>query len=139
MWALRHAERCPGDIWESVYDYQLRHDVSDQAAFAAAFSSRIFSLFKDGPPLEVDSAFGGLGIYKTSFFTRAPNPYLGYKVKVVVSPQDTRVVRWQTCEHVHFHQGLRSIGGRLFVLPGLINGAKPELKVDPSFFRACVF
>jgi hypothetical protein len=33
-----------------------------------------------------------------------------------------RVARWQVCEHVHFNHGIRSIGGRLFVMPSLING-----------------
>jgi hypothetical protein len=66
------------------------------------------------------------------------SPYLGSKVKALRTGEALRIVRWQTCEHVHFHQGIRNAGGKLAVLPQLVNGSV-AMTINPSFFRSCVF
>jgi len=136
MWALRHPQLCPGDVWEEVCDLALSGGMTDQQAFEATFAKRIFSLAQDAEPLEVDSAFGGLGIYRMDGVLRNPNPYLGSKVKVITHAGRRHIARWQCCEHVHFHRGLRQMGGRLYVLPWLINADTRGVQFPASGFRA---
>lgn len=123
IWTLREPKLCPGDAWEEVMDYLLKHKVSPEEANAQTFAKRIHCFPPTMAPFEVESAFGGLGIYKMNYVRKNPNPYLGSKIKAV--PKDDgsfSVTRWQVCEHVHFNHGIRSIGGRLFIMPSLING-----------------
>ena len=140
LWALRHPQKCPDDVWEEVCDRAQRLGVDDAAAFAATFQTRLFSLPVDAPPLEVDSAFGGFGLYKLAYVARNPNPYLGYKPKLLRQADGSlEVKRWQTCEHVHFHRGIRSLGGQLFVLPWLVNRDTADLAFPPSAWRRMLF
>ena len=124
IWALRHKTLCPGDAWEEVMDYKNSHPaVSDEEAFNQTFKKRIPTFSPTEKPIEVDSAFGGLGIYRMSYILKNPNPYLGSKIKSI--PADNgifKISRRQFCEHVHFNAGIRAQGGRLFVWPSLING-----------------
>ena len=110
MWALRQPQRCPDDVWEATMDYALRHRVSDQQAVAAVFAPRLFELKIDAPPMEVDSAFGGLGIYRLPRVLVNPAKYEGYKVKTVAAGGGSREIGWHICEHVPFHAGLRAQG-----------------------------
>ena len=64
LWALRHAELCPSDVWMDILAYAMTNGVSDDEAFDQVFRPRVFSLPKAAAPVAVDSAFGGLGIYK---------------------------------------------------------------------------
>ncbi len=124
VWALRHKEFCPGDAWEEVIDYKASHPtVTDEEAFNQTFKKRIHTFLPTAEPLEVDSAFGGLGIYRMSYILKNPNPYLGSKIKSLPTPNGIfKVSRRQFCEHVHFHAGIRTLGGKLFIWPALING-----------------
>ena len=72
LWALRHTELCPQDIWEELYDYAVANKTTDEEAFRQTFRKRLFPLPRSAPPLEVDSAFGGLGLYKAA--SVLPNP-----------------------------------------------------------------
>jgi hypothetical protein len=139
LWALRHPQRCPVDVWEEVCDYALSHGVSDESACEATLNQRRFTLPMASAPLEVDSAFGGLAIYRMSHVLANPNPYLGEKVKAVVKDGVIRFARWQTCEHVHFNQGLRRGGGRLFVMPSWTNGETETHGDAPSIWRGLFF
>ena len=138
MWAFRHQEICPVDIWEEVSNYALLHQCSDQEAFNNTFAKKILNIPPNMTPIEVNSAFGGLGIYKLNFILNNPNPYLGSKVKILeISPQ-INFCKVQICEHVHFHQGIRSLGGKLVILPEFINGIN-NATINPSFFRTLNF
>lgn len=140
MWALLHKELCPVDIWEEVLDYALAHNVSDQEAFDQTFAKRILSIDPSSPPIEVDSAFGGLGIYKMQYVINNPNQYLGSRVKVhVESDGSIKIFRMQTCDHPNFNMGVRNQGGRLFILPWLINGENSGLSFHCSAFRGMIF
>jgi len=139
LWALRHAERCPADVWEEACDYVFRHRVSDDEAFDQTFSKRIFSLQADAPPLEVDSAFGGFAIYKVTSVLRNKRRFLGHKRKVIPAPHGSIEVGWQCCEHVPFNAGFRELGERLFILPYLINHKEPSRNFHPSAWRTLAF
>jgi len=140
MWALRHKELCPGDVWEVALDHADELKVSDDEAYQKAFRKRLFSINPNDGFIEVDSAFGGLGIYKLSYVLKNPNPYLGSKVKILKFPEQTTMIyRMQICEHVHFHRGITAIGGKLFISPALINFKNQNEDFNPSFFRSLLF
>jgi hypothetical protein len=140
MWALRHNTLCPNDIWEEVLDYAEKFKVSDELAYLNTFKKKILSIDPQASYLEVDSAFGGLGIYKMAYILANKNPYLGSKVKVVKNEKNVPVIfKFQTCEHVHFNQGIRAQGGTLFIKPDLINGKGIEFDFLPSAFRSMIF
>jgi hypothetical protein len=123
IWALRHKTFCPGDAWEEVIDFKNAHpEASNEEAFNQTFKKRIHSFSPTEKPIEVDSAFGGLGIYQMSYILKNPNPYLGYTLKSMPSNDGVfKVSRRQYCEHVHFNAGIRAQGGKLFIMPSLVN------------------
>ena len=140
MWALRHPSQCPGDVWEDVLDYVIRYKCSDEIAYAETFAKRVLSIEESLEPIKVDSAFGGFGIYKMGYVLNNPNPYLGSKTKIVPLDDGTPCyARWQICEHVHFHAGIKSQGGEMFIYPKLINGVNSGLSFSPSAFRGMLF
>jgi hypothetical protein len=144
LWALRHPLRCPGDVWEEVCDYAIEHRVSDEEAYRRTFANRIFSLPVDAPPLEVDSAFGGLGIYKIASLLRNKREYVGHKIKLISgtlpgSPENRGEVGWQCCEHVSFNSGFREVGERLHVMPDLVNKIVSNIPFPPSGWREMIF
>lgn len=137
IWALRHKTLCPKDVWEEVWDYAITNGVSDEIAFRQIFKNRLFSVDPQAPALEVDSAFGGLGIYKLAYALRSS--YEGTKIKLVKSSSGSNArILVQVCEHVAFHKTIRDQGGRLFVLPWLINNILPPQTLNPSFFRTLI-
>ncbi len=113
IWALRHPQWCPGDCWEES-NFLERHSGNRGSAHQAAVYSRMVNLPPDGDWLAVQSAFGGLAIYRTSALQHAR--YVG------LSP-DGRAV----CEHVSFHAGILAGGGQIFINPRLINADTSEL------------
>ena len=140
MWALRHPDLCPNDVWEEVLSCVNDEKISDQQAFEKTFVRRLFSLSPNDDYVEVDSAFGGLGIYKIPYVIKNKNSYLGSAVKVRLSEQGNPVIyRWQSCEHVHFNLGIKNLGGKLFIKPDLINSYNNGVNFNPSFFREIIF
>jgi glycosyltransferase involved in cell wall biosynthesis len=140
MWALRLPSQCPGDIWEDVLDYVIKYKCTDEVAFAETFGKRIFSIEESLEPIKVDSAFGGFGIYKMKYVLNNPNPYLGSKTKIVpLDDGNSCYAKWQICEHVHFHAGIKSQGGEMFIYPKLINGVNSGMRFPPSAFRGMLF
>ena len=142
MWALRITPQCPGDIWEDVLDYVIKNKCPDEVAYIESFSKRIFSIEDSHDPIEVESAFGGFGIYKMKYILNNPNPYLGSKIKIVpLEDGTTWYARWQVCEHVHFHAGIKTQGGEMYIYPKLINGINKEgdFSPSPSAFRGLLF
>jgi hypothetical protein len=130
MWAFRHSEKCPVDVWEEVLDCAIKLNITCEDAFQRTLENRIFSLPPDAPPLEVDSAFGGFGIYKVGSVLRNPSNYVGCKLKQIPNNNNisSQIVGFMTCEHVSFNAGFSKINERLFILPYLINS-----NVDISF------
>lgn len=145
MWALRHPQQCPGDVWEEVCDYAIAHGVPDAEAFRQTFATRTFALPPTQAAFEVDSAFGGFGIYKISSLLRNRRSYLGHKTKVVREPAPDlngnaeKIFGWQCCEHVAFNTGFRELDEKLFVLPYLINCRASGTTFNPAFWRTLLF
>ena len=107
IWALRHPDWCPTDCWRQL-EFLHSMGVPQRKAFFAAVQSRMITLPEDGAWLEVDSAFGGLAIYRRSALQGLR--YVGLDVA------DREI-----CEHVFFHRQIRESGHRIFVNPKLIN------------------
>jgi hypothetical protein len=147
LWALRHPVRCPGDVWEEVCDYALAHRVSDEEALRRTLATRVFSIPPDpsAAPLEVESAFGGLGIYRVRSILSNKRSYIGHKLKRVRRPAleleggSEQTFGWQCCEHVSFNAGLRESGEKLFVLPYLVNCDASGVTFHPSEWRTMLF
>jgi hypothetical protein len=140
MWALRHEKFCPGDIWEEVANYVLLNECSDDTAYTKIFKKRIFSIDKSLNPIKVDSAFGGFGIYKMQYILENPNPYLGSKIKAMpMSDGSIGFARWQVCEHVHFNQGIKHMGGDMYIFPSLVNYNNQTINFNPSFARSLLY
>lgn len=141
MWALRHHKFCPSDIWENVYDYSVLHKVDDESAFKNIFFRRIISINQNEKPIEVESAFGGLGIYKVNDVFKDDNYYLGYKNKLVINTSGVSVYKkWQVCEHVNFNMGIRNLNKKLYIFPSLINGVVSSKNIfNHSAFRKMIF
>ena len=107
IWALRHKTWCPNDCWQT-YSFLLNNGVGTFAALQAAVYSRMISINRNKNPIEVDSAFGGLGIYKKSAIMSST--YIGL--------DDNEE---EFCEHVHLHTIMRGKGLKLYIVPSLIN------------------
>ena len=107
IWALRHPTWSPDDCWKRVRERP--EDMSHEDAVKEFVVNRRKSLDPSRGFVEVDSAFGGFGLYRI---------------------QDIRDCRYsgiaddgsEVCEHVAFHACLRKNGGRLFIDATLING-----------------
>ena len=107
IWALRHKTWCPNDCWKT-YEFFLNHGMSKHRALHAAVYSRMFNIDSNEDPIEVNSAFGGLGIYKKhAILTSA---YIGL--------DDNKE---EICEHVNLHTTMRDKGLKLYIIPSLIN------------------
>ncbi len=107
IWALRHEIWSPNDCWQN-YKFLRNNGKSKSEALIAAVYSRMIKIKDDVPPIEVDSAFGGLGIYKKSAILSSE--YIGLNSN-----------KEEVCEHVSFHANLRAKDFRLFIVPSLIN------------------
>lgn len=109
IWALRHDDWCPNDCWRQRR-FLRRFDGDDDATLRAAVYAKMITIPPDEDWIEVDSAFGGLAIYRRQAIIQ------GRYVGVTRSGE-------QTCEHVAFHQDLKRNDCRIFINPKLINAA----------------
>ena len=144
LWALRHPQRCPVDVWQQVLELHCRQpQLSDLELIEQAFQPWQFSLDPLAAPERVKSAFGGLGFYKMEWLWRNEGAYSGSMSRWIDHPdRGLRLIRWQVAEHVAFHAGLRAAGGSLWIHPGLINwttAALPDLRPNPSSWRHLSF
>lgn len=132
LWALRHPQLCPFDFWHEVLNTAL-HVASDQEAFDQVYAKMPKCFPTDTPPIQVESAFGGLGIYKIKFVLNNKARYIGHDYKYFLG-DNMMFSKLQTCEHVTFHQGILAQGGQMFILPYLINSDR-DTSFNPSAFR----
>lgn len=107
IFALRHPDWCSGDCWKE-YRFLLSHGHQKDVAKYVAIISKMIVLPQTSDWLEVQSAFGGLAIYKADVIQ-------GHRYES--HDQNNRPV----CEHVTLHQSLVKSGARLFINPKLIN------------------
>ncbi len=115
VWALRHEIWSPNDCWENR-KFLFDNGVSSFQASYVAVWSRMVRIDKAAQPIQVESAFGGLGIYKKSIIMNARYNGLNSKDE-------------ETCEHVSFHRHLHEAGYQLYIVPSLINCSWSEHSV----------
>jgi len=107
VWALRHELWSPNDCWEAHAFY--RKFIKDpEKVLYATVNSRMLKIPNSSEWIKVDSAFGGLGIYKTKAILDCR--YSGID-------EDGQPI----CEHVPFHNELTAKGGKIFINPALTN------------------
>ena len=107
VWALRHELWSPNDCWQA-HAFFRKFIKDPEKALYATVNSRMFRIPKSAEWIQVESAFGGLGIYKTK--TALESHYSGLD-------EDGK----QICEHVPFHRQITASGGRIFINPALTN------------------
>jgi hypothetical protein len=119
VWALRHPKWCAEDCWHQV-SRSTRGFVPPLfrrrlwvAAYNRYVGRRQVKIEPQHAPIEVDSAFGGFGVYKTSSLGDAW--YCGRDGS-----------GREVCEHVAFNFGVRRSGAKLYVMPALLNDAPVE-------------
>lgn len=109
IYALRAKDWCESDYQREIEEkskefnsrqiFQLRTEL---------IYDRMRRISKGSPWIPVNSAFGGLAIYKVGMFLRAD-----YTPIVASDPRQ--------CEHVDFNLKLKRMGYHLFINPALIN------------------
>lgn len=89
-------------------------------AHEIAVTSRMIRIPTNAPPIEVESAHGGLGIYKREFCVGA---------RYSSSPRAPFV------EHLAFNSQVRRNGGKLFIVPSMVNARFTEHTIEqaPSY------
>lgn len=90
-----------------------QYEKSEEKTLYSCVHSKMIILPPDSEWIEVDSAFGGLAIYRRQAIGDAR--YVGVNEKGE-----------ELCEHVPFHSELRRRGCRIFINPGLINAGYTE-------------
>ena len=107
-WTLRHPDWSPGDCL--VQMHKLEPIVGNLAAQNLAVQAKQVHLSTNQGMIEVDSAFGGLGIYRRAAFLA------GRYSSVNAEEQEES-------DHIAFHADLRKQGYRIYINPALINSA----------------
>ena len=108
VFALRHPLWSPNNCWDVQKFLAEQGFNEDESKFVGVYS-RMIQLPEEGPWIEVDSAFGGLAIYKMS------------AIKGLRYEGGTAENGAEMCEHVPFHQKIKERGGRIFINPRFIN------------------
>jgi hypothetical protein len=112
IWALRHESWCPGDCWQQNA-FLARRGLEPASALFASVYSRMLVIPESADWIEVDSAFGGLAIYRRAALQA------GNYVGLTDSGEEQ-------CDHPTLHATLRASGLRLFINPKLINTGYTE-------------
>ena len=109
IWALRHRLWNPSDCWQQ-YQFLLAHHAPSKTALWAATLAKMVTIAETEDWIEVDSAFGGLAVYRRDVLK-----------DVLYSGLDE--AGQEICEHVPLNNRIKSNGYRLFINPKLINSA----------------
>ena len=113
VWALSHPYWNPMDCWEQKR--KLEDILGDKVAQNIAVGCKQSPIDPRADLIEVDSAFGGLGIYKREAFLAGR--YAG---------TDNQADGIDVADHIPFHRDLRTKGFRIFINPALINCDKTQ-------------
>jgi hypothetical protein len=108
IWALSHPYWNPMDCWKQKH--KLENILGDKAAQNIAVGCKQAAIDPRADLIEVDSAFGGLGIYTREAFLAGR--YAG---------TDDQAGSIDVADHIPFHRELRKKGYRIFINPALIN------------------
>ena len=111
IWALRQNNWSPNDCWQNKKDL-MQIGFNKQASEEISVNSRMIKINPDSDIIQVDSAFGGLAIYKKNSIPRQAY-YQG------------KLNKNEICEHVFFNRFITSNGGQIFINPKLVIGKAP--------------
>lgn len=111
VWALRHDRWCPRDCWHPIWG-RSADETFEAAKFREVFSRQI-EIPADLPPIAVQSAFGGLGIYRMPVALAAR--YCGLDA-----------AGSEVSEHVAFNETIARAGSELHIFPPLRVQAPPD-------------
>jgi hypothetical protein len=115
IWALRHHEWNPGDCWRQ-YRFLVKHGIAHTNAVWAAVYHKMIKIDEMEDWIEVDSAFGGLAVYRREVLNGLS--YIGLDE-----------AGHEICEHVSLNAQIKANGHRIFINPRLINaGVTPATK-----------
>jgi glycosyltransferase involved in cell wall biosynthesis len=109
------ALRCPGWVEGDCFAEarQLATRLDPKLARHLTAEARMITIPPEHPPIAVESAFAGLGIYRRDAFVRGQ--YQGLAADGA-----------ETCEHVSFHRDIGAAGGAIYINPRMIAGGSPE-------------
>jgi hypothetical protein len=113
IWGLSHPYWNPIDCWEQKR--QLENILGNDMAENIAVASKQTPIDPRADLIEVDSAFGGLGIYTREAFLAGR--YAG---------TDDLAGGIDVADHTPYHRELRQKGFRIFINPALINCDKTK-------------
>lgn len=107
IWALRAVNWCTNDCWKEA-EFLIKMGINSSFANIFSIYSKMIEIPKGNEWIPVQSAFGGLGIYKAEKIKNFE--YLGID-------SDGKEI----CEHISFNFSIANNGGKLFINPALIN------------------
>lgn len=111
VWALRCEGWLVEDCWAAAR--RLEAAFGKKRAVDMAVRSRQICIPASTTPIEVESAFGGLGLYRRTAFVSG-------RFRGLTADGE------QICEHVPFNGELRTAGFKIFINPALLNTSPPE-------------
>ena len=120
IWALRHELWCPGDCW-AEHGFLKKQGLDANIATVASILSRQIVIPKDSPWIEVESAFGGIAIYR--------GDALKYGIYTGLDCRGNEI-----CDHPTLHATLRKNGCRIFINPSFINASFTEHTIGAKDF-----
>lgn len=110
--ALRHPKFAPDDCF--LYERRLvAQGVNPVTAKRMAILSRQRRIPAKTSWISVDSAFGGLAVYRRSFLANARYSSRTHEGQII-------------CEHISFHRQIKDNGGELYIVPSFINHGEGE-------------
>ena len=130
VWTLRDQKYCKNDFWVEALQFLIKNkNLSEQVSkdnFIEAkkeiIDKKTFSFNVTMPPILVQSAFGGFGIYKMKNVLNNKKKYKGVQNIEVISKDKKKIkLKYQKCEHVNFNKGIVDQNLKLYILPFLIN------------------
>jgi hypothetical protein len=121
IWALRHPLWSPNDCWEH-HAFLRQYVKLPEKAVTYSMRSRMLNIPKNSEWIRVDSAFGGLAIYRPQIL-QPESLYIGK------TSEGHRI-----CEHVPFHKSLADMGARIYVNPSMINARFTDHSLRLSYF-----
>lgn len=110
IFALRHEFWSPRNYLDSIT--WANTFLPKYKSYELFVSSRMIKINKNARPIKVDSAFGGLAIYKSWVFEKCNYGEMSH--------------RSDECEHVELNRQITSHGGQICIAPYLINSGWNE-------------
>ena len=141
MWTLRDQKYCKNDFWVEVLQFLINNKNSNDKISKSnieevkknIIDKKTYSFEKNHPPIKVESAFGGFGIYKMKYVLQNNRKYEGTQIVDLISKDQKKLkVKYQKCEHVNFNQGFIDQNLELYILPNLINRDYEKNVFPPS-------